>query len=296
MQDGAYWRKNSASLYFPPSPSPSTATTALSIPDLCPLPPSGPCPPGHCAKTRAPTKWAANKCWHSFLSFTALWSALGDFTLWLCDNVNDQLSLVATSKRSRLQRTFSEGTPLINKEIAIHNQIFVRLDWPSPPLQVCLLLFYILFQGWKCVQSFQNKNWQKSVWSWCLCQLEMCPRAVADHFARKPSPAGSRLWTQLAKLISSMHITGHRQWPLPTVSTANIFKLTVHSVNHKLLCKPTVFNICTIKCAICAPSQPSASVYSVHSVYIILRSSAKWKLLTSPEQTHSWRSCLWKIG
>ena len=137
MQDGAYWRKNSASLYFPPSPSPSTATTALSIPDLCPLPLSGPCPPGHCTKTQAPTWWAANKCWHSFLSFTALWSALGDFTLWLCDNVNDQLSLVATSKRSRLQRTFSEGTPLINKEIEIHNQIFVWLDWPTAyPLQV----------------------------------------------------------------------------------------------------------------------------------------------------------------
>ena len=95
--------------------------------------------------------------------------------------------------------------------------------------------------------------------------VSSCP--VADHFARKPSPAGSRLWTQLAKLISSMHITGHRQWPLPTVSTANIFKLTVHSVNHKLLCKPTVCNICTIKCAICAPSQPSASVCSVQCVY-----------------------------
>ena len=33
-------------------------------------------------------------------------SALGDFTLFPCDNVNDQLYLVAFTKRSQLQRTF----------------------------------------------------------------------------------------------------------------------------------------------------------------------------------------------
>ena len=59
-------------------------------------------------------------------------------TWWLhtlpgCDNVNDQLSLVAFSERSRLQRTFSKGTSLINKEMAILDQIFVCLDWPTYP-------------------------------------------------------------------------------------------------------------------------------------------------------------------
>ena len=63
----------------------------------------------------------------SFLCFVIA-AALGDFTLCPCDNVNDQLSLVAFSKRSRLQRTFSKGRSLINKEMAIHNQIFVCLD------------------------------------------------------------------------------------------------------------------------------------------------------------------------
>ena len=183
MQDGAYWRKNSASLYFPPSPSPSTATTALSIPDLCPLPLSGPCPPGHCTKTQAPTWWAANKCWHSFLSFTALWSALGDFTLWLCDNVNDQLSLVATSKRSRLQRTFSEGTPLINKEIEIHNQIFVRLDWPSP-LCKCVCCFFISFFKDGNVFSLSKTRTDKSLFDLGVCVNLRCvlvPSQITSH-------------------------------------------------------------------------------------------------------------------
>ena len=72
-------------------------------------------------------------------------AALGDFTLCPCDNVNDQLSLVAFSERSRLQRTFSKGTSLINKEMAIHDQIFVCLDWPTPPPTLCKCLLLPLY-------------------------------------------------------------------------------------------------------------------------------------------------------
>ena len=125
-------------------------------------------------------------------------AALGDFTLCPCHNVNDQLSLVAFSKRSRLQRTFSKGTSLINKEMAIHNQIFVCLDWPTTySLQVSaasIVPLHLKKQIW-IIRTFKvwwtksavfysnfdiNTEWQKlgqsSIWNnLCVCQHERCP-------------------------------------------------------------------------------------------------------------------------
>ena len=133
-------------------------------------------------------------------------------TWWLhtlpgCDNVNDQLSLVAFSERSRLQRTFSKGTSLINKEMAILDQIFVCLDWPHqlPFASVCCFnctsrledanmnhrniknMTYRICVSGRCVFYWKfdiNTEWQKSgqscIWTnlLCVCQLKKCPRGT----------------------------------------------------------------------------------------------------------------------